>query len=178
MTSAVPKIAIIGDSLLKGIPAEGKRYQTVCYRGLTIERLQDKIIRGILDQNLDSCTVVVIAVGTNNLATLSTDQLISGLLNLVSLIKSRVRGKTVKLCGLLPRLDKDKEHPNVNLNKACRSANKALKRACAQNQIEHIKTYKAFIKNKQIRTHLFVNDGLHLSKSGSLALQRSILSKV
>ena len=166
------KVYIIGDSLLKGLPEEGKRYKTLCYRGLRTERLQGKIIRGVFDGELDGNSSAVIFVGTNNLKSESSKTIASDLLNLASLLRSRYRGIAIKLCTLLPRTDK------VWLNDKCKLTNKALKKLCVENKVELIETHKAFLKAKQIKVHLLGEDGLHLTHSGSLALQRSILDKV
>ena len=166
------KTHIIGDSLLKGLPEEGKRYKTLCYRGLRTERLQGKIIRGVFDDELDGNSSVVIFVGTNNLKLKSSHKITVELLNLVSLLKSRYRGIVVKLCTLVPRTDK------VWLNDKCKQTNKVLKKLCIENKVDLIQTHKAFVKAKQIKRHLLGDDGLHLTKSGTLALQRAILDKV
>ena len=115
---------------------------------------------------------MVISVGTNNLKNKSSEKIAADLLNLVSLLKSRYRGIVVKLCTLVPRTDK------TWLNDKCRQTNKGLRKLCRVNKVDLIQTHKAFVKAKKIKSHLLEEDGLHLTQSGTLALQRAILDKV
>ena len=166
------KVVIIGDSLIKDIPKEGKRYQTVCFRGLTIERFQDKLIRGVFDQHISTNSTVVLLLGTNNLASQSAEKISSGILNSASILKSRFRGIKVKVCSIVPRADK------IYLNDKCKQTNKLLKETCGKQELDLIPIHTAFLYKHRIKRHLLDYHGLHLTKSGSLAVQRSILAKV
>ena len=78
----------MGDSLIRGMSADSILHTSVqCFRGVTIERLTSKVVRGLaVVKDFKAC---IILVGTNDVAGLEPEEFLAKYRNLLLAIRDK-----------------------------------------------------------------------------------------
>lgn len=169
MEAKKQKVLVIGDSLLKYLPeVENKLW--LSYRGLTLERLQEKIISGHFDKQIESHSTIIVIVGTNNLKKQEPSKVVHKLIHIQAILKAKKRDLSIVLSGLVPRKDKWQNRQ--------KETNKLLKVICKKEKIPFFETQKTFLHKNQIRQGVIAGDKLHLTKLGQTLLRQAILNYI
>jgi len=131
----------------------------MAYPGINIARLASKIQR---EPFLVSKPFTILHVGTNDVNSLSEDEIISDFNNLIAIVR-RVSNTFLLVSSILPRpLDYEDTSDKV------KNVNKQLKKLCGENHVRFLHSYRPFFECGQPIRRLFAvrDGGLHLNTAG------------
>ena len=154
---------IAGDSLVKNIIGAkmssndpNNFFIVKPFPGATVSDMED-FVKPLTRRSPDK---VILHVGTNDLRSLSPQNIATAVMNLVTQISEDSPTTTVGVSGLLVRSD------NADLAHKVQQVNTILRNTCNRNNIP-------FLANDNITVRHLNSRGLHLSKHGSEALQEN-----
>ena len=104
---------------------------------------------------------VIIMIGTNNLSMNTHEEIIEGLKLLINAVQKRQPETKIIICGLLPRLKKEKEILELNLS---------IARLAGKMNIGYADPGKIFLKEDGLIDEQLFSDGLHPNAEGYIRL--------
>lgn len=119
----------------------------------------------ILNQELDGIAprVLILLIGTNNLPTNTVDEIVSGIEDLVEIVRSKLPDTKLLLLGLLPRNPDDQ---GIDYNARIVEINQKLRTCCVNEQI-YFAEISGVLPQKDGKVDSSVMpDGLHLNDHG------------
>ena len=170
MRNNVRKVTIVTDSMAKYV-TEIREAKVVAFPGINISRLNNKILRGLVDLRSE---YVILHVGTNDINTLTVSEMCSSYQDLITTVREKFGCKVV-VSSILPRpIDYD-----VNGDKV-KSLNNTLEGLCKERRIQYVRSYKPFLEFGEPRRDLFAvrDGGLHLNSEGLRRLRHVFISAV
>lgn len=164
-----PDIAlVIGDSIIKKVKKiRGAEIQSL--RGCSIEDLKNFMLHGMGRKWLNHKQIVVIHVGTNDLFTLTPEQIFDDLKRLVQEIRRWSTPRFILFSSIIPR-PKDFW---TTFEKTL-AVNKMIKSREDEIGIRYIRSWRPFSRKGLPRRFTYNKDGLHPSKKGAARLGRYI----
>ena len=162
---------IVGDSIIKLLKVTNQA-DVVSFPGINIDRLYWKIrLSGL---KLSQYKIIVLHVGTNDIASFSPVDFVRKYLRLISAVKKCNESAIVAVSSILPR-PRDPDQVNNQIA----FINRELKKFGLQLGFSFIPSYRPFIlKDKSINLNLFACDKLHLSFRGSVALRNNLIGNI
>ena len=156
------RVLFLGDSIIKGVNTKGLAHSVHKHStsGGNIQTLIDEI--NLYDLNVFS--TIIVYIGGNNVARGDKSSFIEEKYDeLISLIKCSNNTCKIILCSVAPRVDADISHLNQIVGKLA-------KHWSCQN-VEHVpNTHDMFLKDGGPSTRYFLQDGIHLTASGTKRL--------
>ena len=156
------RVLFLGDSIIKGVNTKGLAHSVHKHStsGGNIQTLIDEI--NLYDLKVFS--TIIVYIGGNNVASGDNSSFIEEKYDeLISLIKCSNNTCKIILCSVAPRLDADISHLNQIVGKLA-------KHWSCQN-VEHVpNTHDMFLKDGGPSTRYFLQDGIHLTASGTKRL--------
>ena len=163
---------LLGDSLLRFLPLNDK-FNKVFLPGIDCESLSNLICKGEFDQLLQTVSLVIILVGTNDIPLLFPDKVAKRVVSVALVIKARCRHLKVAVAGILPR-----PGDHGIYSHAIKLCNKEIEAICKDTDNVPLRSYRAFLSFNSLVPRHFHSDGLHLSESGCTLLYRGFLSAI
>ena len=158
---------LVGDSMIKfqlnefcGRSSNSRR-KRYCYRGATIDDMTD--VCDTVTDKADANTVIMIHVGTNDVMSCRSEELLDRYRQMIKKYKEKINEKNIVISGILPRKFADKTF----FDKAF-STNSRLRTLCVEENVHFVNFWNNFYFDK----HLFWKDGLHLNYEGSARFGR------
>ena len=158
-----PSLMLVGDSLVRHQDEEfcrkGPRRKHLCYPGRKIEDITEKIDDLVVNSSEE--TVFVYLVGTNNVVSGRSEEIMKKYSALVSKLRDSRRRSVV--CGLIPRYD-----VNSLMLSRMLGINARVEDLCKREGVMFVDVWDHFSKDRS----LYGKDGLHLSSVGKARLGR------
>ena len=158
-----PSLILVGDSLIRHQDEEfcrkGPRRKHVCYPGKKIEDITEKIEDLVVNSSEE--TVFVYLVGTNNIASGRSEEVVSKYKTMIT--KLRNSRKRSVVCGLIPRYDVD----SLVLSRML-GINTRVEDLCRREGVMYVNVWDHFSRDRS----LYGKDGLHLNRVGKARLGR------
>ena len=158
-----PSIILLGDSLIRHQEEEfctkGPRRKRFCFPGCKIQDVTEKVDDLVINTSEDSVYVTV--VGTNNIASGRSEEILRKYRDLIRKFKDS-RRKLV-ICGLLPRFDVGP----VILSRMI-GVNVRLEGLCRKEGVMFVDVWDHFSQDRS----LYGRGGLHLNRVGKARLGR------
>jgi lysophospholipase L1-like esterase len=167
-----PKVCIVGNSIIHywGGTTEGpvtddskawkNDMQPLGVRnfGFGWDRIENVLWRVYHDE-LDGYAArkILIMIGTNNLTLNSHQEMLEGLKMLVQAVQQRQPNTGIVLCGLLPRVKKEKEIAELNLS---------IAQLAGDLSVQYADPGKIFLRNNGSLEETLFSDGLHPNAEG------------
>jgi ribA/ribD-fused uncharacterized protein len=163
---------VIGDSLIKHLPAS-KKFDVCAKGGLSAEDFLFAVCQGAYDCYLQDRTLILLALGTNDVCNFFPKHVVALLLSCAQAIVARNRQVVVVICAILPR-------PQCNdlYQIPIKVVNRSLEVLAPLYGFPFLKTHKAFLEFGVPRMSQFDSGGLHLSSRGQKALYNTLCSAV
>ena len=157
------KVLLVGDSIVRYVDREfckgNKNKRTrICLSGAHIENVSRRVNSMIEDEE-----VVVVAVGTNNMGSGESSELIRAKYRELLMRLKSTRAKVV-CCGVLPRYD-----GKVSRGKMI-DFNGWLAKECGHEDFVYVDMWEHFVG----KLDYFAKDGLHISSRGAYKFGRLI----
>jgi beta-glucosidase len=158
-------LIFIGDSITQGWEAAGKDVWAKYYEkrnavnlGISGDRTQHVLWR-LEHGNIEGIhpKLAVIMIGTNNLTLNSHQEMLEGLKMLVQAVQQRQPNTGIVLCGLLPRVKKEKEIAELNLS---------IAQLAGDLSVQYADPGKIFLRNNGSLEETLFSDGLHPNAEG------------
>ena len=164
---------LVGDSMIKfqlrefcGRSATGRRIR-YCYKGARVDDIT--AVCDTVTKKSDANTVIMIHVGTNDVESTRSEELLEKYRRMIKKYKEKVCEKNIVISGILPRAAAE----NSFFDKAY-STNNRLKTLCAQENVHFVNFWDNFYFDR----HLFWKDGLHLNGEGSARFGRLLCNEL
>lgn len=119
----------------------------------------------VLNQELDGIAprLLILLIGTNNLPTNTVEEIVSGIEDLVGIIRRKLPDTRLLLLGLLPRNPDDQ---GIDYNSKITEINQELKIYCAEHQVRFAEISGVLPQTDgKVDTNI-MPDGLHLNEKG------------
>ena len=144
---------------------ETANFKILSFKGAKLQHFKDLILQG----EIEDAQFTIIAVGTNNLQSLSPIKLTETLILIVQLFQAKFREKLIFVATLLPRKD------HFDLDNKVQIVNVRLKYKAPKIQIGIFDIGKSFLhKQKSLDASFYHTDGLHLSDKGLRRYQQCL----
>lgn len=119
----------------------------------------------VLNQELDGIAprVLILLIGTNNLPTNTVEEIVSGIEELVEIIRRKLPNTKLLLLGLLPRNPDDQ---GIDYNSRIAEINRKLKIYCADHQVRFAEISGVLPQTDGKVDASVMPDGLHLNENG------------
>ena len=164
---------LVGDSMIKfqlrefcGRSATGRR-KRYCYKGARVDDIT--AVCDAVTKKSDANTVIMIHVGTNDVESTRSEELLEKYRRMIKKYKEKVCEKNIVISGILPRTVAEDSF----FDKAY-STNNRLKTLCAQENVHFVNFWDNFYFDR----HLFWKDGLHLNGLGSARFGRLLCNEL
>ena len=99
------QVILIGDSIISRLPHSTSNFETRHFRGAHIEKIEHLVFSGELDDLLKPAKNIIVAFGTNNLQSNSTQEIVKELIFGAQLIQTKFRKANVYIATIIRRRD-------------------------------------------------------------------------
>lgn len=162
--------SIVTDSIAKYIK-DIRGTTVIAFPGINVSRMTNKISNGFVDLNY---RYVIFHVGTNDINTLSVQEICASYNDLISVVKEKSDCKII-MSSVLPRpIDYE-----VNGNKV-KELNNSLQTLCKSRHVQFIKSFRPFLVGGLPRRELYAvrDGGLHLNLEGVRRLRQFFINTI
>lgn len=150
------------------MPHRTNNFETRYFRGARVSKIEQLVFSGDIDDLLKPARNIIIAFGTNNLQSNTTNEIVRELIFGAQLIQSKFRKANVYISTIIRRRD------NEELDSKIPTINHQIIKKCRKLGIGTFDINTTFEHRKKPANSKYYHDGLHLSAFGLKKYQHTL----